>query len=292
VNESVRQTLCRIVTDYGREITEDYQRCEALLRDLCAPHRREVSVLARALPERVADDLLTWQDSLPREVIMRRLANRLENNLALTEPAARWAVETWALALLAEARATPPAPWHEFRSAGAQELRGVELEAGLAILEGDYQGEGNFIVELYDGAGSYVELLSNRIGPGRSSKPVRVAAAGSYTLNVLAAGAWEIDVRQPRFSPIQTRERPATFVGSGQQATPFVHLGVGETVVEATHSGEGNFTAVLLTEGGAYVELLCNEVGACRAAKNITVRAAGLYLLDVMGDGDWVITVG
>lgn len=291
MNEVVGQTLCRIVTDYGREISEDYQRCEALLRDLCAAHRREVSVLARALPERVADDLLTWQDSLPREVIMRRLAKRLEDNLALTEPAARWAVETWARALLAGAPTTPPAPWHEFRGAGAQELRGVGLEAGLAVVEGEYRGEGNFIVELFDEAGGYVELLSNHIGPGLTGKPVRIAATGNYGMNVLAAGEWRIDVRQPRFKPVRAREKPATFVGSGQRATPFVNLDAGETTVEATHRGQGNFTAVLLSEGGACVELVYNEVGPCRAAKTVAVRAAGLYLFDVLGDGDWMITV-
>lgn len=101
-----RQKLIEIVTDRkavlartGRDVTTDAKLCEALLRDLCGEHRREISVLVAAQKERVAVDLLSSQDGVPREVLLTRLTQRLQDNLGLTEEAARWAVDSWALAL-------------------------------------------------------------------------------------------------------------------------------------------------------------------------------------------------
>src|SRR5437867_4993780 len=99
MNNLARQKLCEIVVNYGRAVCHDPQRCEALLRDLCAAHRSEVHVLASALKERVAADLLGSNGSVPKGLLLARLTTRLENNLALSEEAARWGVESWALAL-------------------------------------------------------------------------------------------------------------------------------------------------------------------------------------------------
>ena len=106
MNDSPRQKLIEIVTDRkavfartGRDVTTDAKLCEALLRDLCGEHRREISVLVAAQKERVAADLLASQDGVPREVLLTRLTRRLQDNLGLTEEAARWAVDSWALAL-------------------------------------------------------------------------------------------------------------------------------------------------------------------------------------------------
>jgi hypothetical protein len=70
-----------------------------LLRDFCGGQRREIYVLVSALRERIAADLLAASDSLPREVLVARLAKKLEDNLGLDKDVARWAVESWGLAL-------------------------------------------------------------------------------------------------------------------------------------------------------------------------------------------------
>jgi hypothetical protein len=44
-------------------------------------------------------DLLAARNSVPRGLLLTRLAKRLEEHLALTEEASRWAVDSWALAL-------------------------------------------------------------------------------------------------------------------------------------------------------------------------------------------------
>jgi hypothetical protein len=99
MNELPRQTLCEIIVRYGHLLCDDPRRTEALLRDFCGEHKREIFVLVNALHARVAAELLASQDRLPYEVLLARLTRRLQDNLALEEGAARWAVETWALAL-------------------------------------------------------------------------------------------------------------------------------------------------------------------------------------------------
>jgi hypothetical protein len=99
MNDVPRQTLRDLVDRYGRALCGDARRCEGLLRDLCGAHRREINILVSAQKERVPLDLLAAQGSMPRSMLLSRLARRLEEHSALTEEAARWAVESWALAL-------------------------------------------------------------------------------------------------------------------------------------------------------------------------------------------------
>lgn len=99
ISDVPRQKLCEIVARYGRDICDDPRRCEGLLRDLCGGHRREIHVLMSALKERVATDLLNASASLPSEQLLSLLTRRLQDNLALEKDSARWAVETWGLAL-------------------------------------------------------------------------------------------------------------------------------------------------------------------------------------------------
>lgn len=99
MNDLPRQKLREIIARHGREVAEDPRRCEGLLRDYCGGYRREISALVGALEEHAAADMLTSPAGTPREVLLARLARRLCDHLALSEEAARWAVESWALAL-------------------------------------------------------------------------------------------------------------------------------------------------------------------------------------------------
>lgn len=99
MNDQPRQTLSRIILEHGRSICETPKRVEALLRDLSGAHRREINIIVGALEERVAADLLATGRTVPRDVLLARLAARLRDNLAYTPEAARWGVETWAVAL-------------------------------------------------------------------------------------------------------------------------------------------------------------------------------------------------
>lgn len=99
MNDIPRQTLKQIVRQYGPQVCDNPRRCEALLRDLCGEHRREIFVLVSALEHDVVDDLRTLTAQLPFSVILPRLAAELHETTALSEEAARWAIAVWAEAL-------------------------------------------------------------------------------------------------------------------------------------------------------------------------------------------------
>lgn len=99
MNELVRQKLCEIINRYGRSLCDDPRRCEALLRDYCGQYPREISLLINSMKEGIIADLLVSQNSTPLAILLARLAERLQQNLFLSEEAARWTVESWALAL-------------------------------------------------------------------------------------------------------------------------------------------------------------------------------------------------
>ena len=98
MNDAPRQKLREIIERHGREIIENPRRVEGLLRDYCGAYRREISVLTMAIEEHAAADLLAAPASLPRQVLVSRLTQRLCDNLALSETAARWSIESWAWA--------------------------------------------------------------------------------------------------------------------------------------------------------------------------------------------------
>lgn len=99
MNDEPRQKLRELIIEHGRSLCNDSNRCEALLKDYCGVHKREIFVLMSALKKRVTDDLLQSSASVPQEIVLERLRKRLEDELAITGEAAHWAVESWALAL-------------------------------------------------------------------------------------------------------------------------------------------------------------------------------------------------
>lgn len=100
MNEVPRHKLRELVARFGPGLCEEAPRCEAMLRDVCPEYRREIFVLVAALKERVVADLRVGAGGAsPREALLDRLTHRLVEHLALAPEAARWAVESWALAL-------------------------------------------------------------------------------------------------------------------------------------------------------------------------------------------------
>ena len=108
-----RQKVRELIVEYGRSLCDDPRRCEALLKDYCGQYKREIFVLVSALRSRVAVDLINTSAGVPPALVLGRLIQRLEDELGLAENAARWAVESWALALgvpVASVERPRPAP--------------------------------------------------------------------------------------------------------------------------------------------------------------------------------------
>jgi hypothetical protein len=98
MNDLPRQKLKEIITQYGQSLCDEPQRCEALLRDFCGQYKQEIFLLVSALKQGVAKDLSS-SSQVPIELLLGRLVKQMQNDLGLTEQAARYAVETWALVL-------------------------------------------------------------------------------------------------------------------------------------------------------------------------------------------------
>jgi len=99
MKDPAQQALGELITQYGRALCDDPRRLRALLSDLCPGSKREVHVLLSALEQRVPQELANTADSSPWEVIVGRLSRRLVEEAAIIEDMARWAVESWAVAL-------------------------------------------------------------------------------------------------------------------------------------------------------------------------------------------------
>ncbi len=99
LNDHPRQQLRYIITQYGQTVCNDAKRCEALLRDFCPEHKRELNLLIAALKENVPQQLLKASPHVGIESTLKILTAQLHDNLGTAEPFAYWAVETWALSL-------------------------------------------------------------------------------------------------------------------------------------------------------------------------------------------------
>ena len=71
-----RQSLRELVAKHGKAVCDDPRRCEALLRDACGTHKRELNILMNALRERVPSDLLTGDPRLPQDILLSRALMR------------------------------------------------------------------------------------------------------------------------------------------------------------------------------------------------------------------------
>lgn len=98
MNNLVRDKLCELIKQYGYSLCNDPLRCKGLLSDYCSEYKKEIFVIANAIKQHVARDLLSLK-GVPYEIKRGQLINRLIDNIAMDEEAARWAVETLALAL-------------------------------------------------------------------------------------------------------------------------------------------------------------------------------------------------
>jgi hypothetical protein len=99
ISDIPRQELCILISNFGRGLCDDPQRCEALLRDYCGTYRREITLLVNAMREQVPTELMSTEGKVPYEILRSRLVSKLEENLAITTEAASWSVDAWAAAL-------------------------------------------------------------------------------------------------------------------------------------------------------------------------------------------------
>jgi hypothetical protein len=95
--ELPRQQLRDLITSHGTSLCEEPGRCEALLREACPGYAPAVEVLLIALNQKVPADLAAAPAGTRWDALAPPLVRRLKEEV--TAEAARWAVESWGLAL-------------------------------------------------------------------------------------------------------------------------------------------------------------------------------------------------
>jgi len=173
-----RTILKDLVQRYGESIAQDPFRCEALLRDTCGACGREIFVLVSAVRQHVPLDLLAPRHNLPLSLMKGFMIKRLQDELGLSDEAARWAVETWADALglsekpdenLAESPAVVP----------QQETRKIRPSPDPALLE-------KWTLDLASGA--IIPALNAVEGLGQYGDPASI----SLLIGALSGNHWRI----------------------------------------------------------------------------------------------------
>lgn len=99
MNDIPRLKLIEIIAQYGKSVIDDPRRLKGLLLDSCGEYKREIHSLMDASYERVPLDLRDASGSMPPTLLIANLTQRLLNKRPMAENMARWAVETWAIAL-------------------------------------------------------------------------------------------------------------------------------------------------------------------------------------------------
>src|SRR4051794_10217055 len=99
MSPAVEEQLQAILRAHGVGLLDDARRLEALLRDKCPRHKRDVFSLLGALKARVPQELQSTGTRLPWEVLQARLVGKILDELPISEEVARESVAAWARAL-------------------------------------------------------------------------------------------------------------------------------------------------------------------------------------------------
>lgn len=98
-DEGPRELFLEAITLYP-DVRTDAKRFESLLKDYYQGNfRKESAVLSNCVREGVPDALASVKGGAPYAVVSSPLVRRLVDNWGTTEDIARWAVDSWALAL-------------------------------------------------------------------------------------------------------------------------------------------------------------------------------------------------
>src|SRR5277367_828072 len=98
MSSTPRDVLIEIVAKHGEPLLTSPLRVEGLLKDYCGEFRREIFVLVSCLRVGVVEQLRR-QGGPSVKLVCARLALKLEQNLAISGDVAKWALESWAIAL-------------------------------------------------------------------------------------------------------------------------------------------------------------------------------------------------
>jgi hypothetical protein len=183
--------------------------------------------------------------------------------------------------------ATPAPKPAKFSGKTSKNTKAFTLHAP-ARFDLSYSGRGNFIVTLMDTTNKdQLALLVNDIGKTKVRTYVYGYDGTRVYLDVIASGSWKVTVTPTSPTP---KELPVTFKGTTGLVTVPVVI-AGDATVKYSHKGEGNFIVTLYDLAtGSSEELLVNEIGSLKGETEL-YGLAGVYVLDVVADGKWSVSI-
>jgi hypothetical protein len=166
------------------------------------------------------------------------------------------------------------------------------LKAGLAIFQSvRAASDGYFYIDLFDTNAQQLGTVASGSVPLDVSHAVGIPADGMYVLQVQAERGWTVNVWQPKatYAP-----PPATqhWAGTNWQATPLFSLKAGRAVFHAASANsKAQFAVSLLGQDGQHAGTIVEAPGPADQSATIPIPADGVYLLQVLSDGDWTVDV-
>lgn len=154
---------------------------------------------------------------------------------------------------------------------------------GPAIVDIEYSGGSNFIVQNYDSGGQLIDLLVNTIGSysGRIEMDFIVGQDTSM-IQVQASGPWSITITPYQDAPLEMISVPGTYQGNGDN---ILYLIGDASIAEFEASGDSNF---IVWSAGDSKELIVNEI----APYSGTVIIPGApILLIIRAEGNWTVSL-
>lgn len=99
--------LTALTEHFGKDLLNDYARCDVLLSDFCSEYRLEVSLLVSALREGCASVLLEFDiDGVVADDVYISLVNKLQKNAGIMLEYGEWGVKGIAIVLGLEVKAS------------------------------------------------------------------------------------------------------------------------------------------------------------------------------------------
>lgn len=154
------------------------------------------------------------------------------------------------------------------------------VSAGMVTAE--HSGSSNFVINVLDSTNQASgDLLVNEIGSysGTTAYGLTGLSDDATSLEVTADGSWTIEI-----APLAEADQ---FEGSGSGDGVFLYSGEA-TAMDASHSGESNFTVWQMSDGWMGSDLLINEIGSYSGTVPLT---AGPALIVITADGSWELAL-
>jgi hypothetical protein len=180
----------------------------------------------------------------------------------------------------------------QLTGSGNQTTAAFPLRAGLAVFQSvRAASDGYFYIDLFDTAGTQFTTVASGSRPLDLSHAVNIPAEGNYLLQVQAEGGWTVNVTQPGAS-YAAPPAAQRWSGSFWQATPLFSLRAGPATFRAVSgNSQESFAASLLDQRGLHVATIVDAPGAADQSITLEIPADGVYIIQVISDGDWTIDV-